>query len=623
MKYKIAKIATGFLTLFLFFSFTISCDNDDDSGNGGNFNVTELRAMIDQAQTLLGNTEEGTMAGDQQPGSKATLQSVIAAIEKLIIASESQADIDDAGLKMEAAIQTYIESVVATAIPWVKQGPNGTGIRLSDNIKPILFGASTIEVQVYIVDLNQSGFSNNLFSIENFPARGFGVRYFANGLIEVVSGIGEAWPTNSAPEGTMTAGEWIDVAYTNTGSAQKLYINGELVAALDGTTPVTTDVPFYLGNSPVFNDRIVNALYREFKVWNSALDQATIQNNIGSTVEGTEAGLEAYFPFSSDLGSSFEDVTGKYTATLEGDVTWEEGPPVIILDYTNLDTAIQEITDFKATIVEGDQDGDFPIGTVAFIDTLIANANDVRANEGRQTALDDAASALTTSIALINSNLVGPSEGIYIDSEDPNAVGLRMTPNYTPTGDYTYELDLKLRTLLLPNGAFGDIFGNNTMGLRVNGYLELTEENLLNAGGGWNFTFLEDIGNYSGPMFPPLTIKSGIWQHVAIVHDNTALTTSIYVDGEMVAQQTDIGVPLQSAWAETWLGNAFGFKINGDIKDFRIWDEIRLPSQLNMEINGNEPNLRTYFPLDRVKGIFFKDETGNYNGEMRGVLWNK
>jgi hypothetical protein len=109
-----------------------------------------------------------------------------------------------------------------------------------------------------------------------------------------------------------------------------------------------------------------------------------------------------------------------------------------------------------------------------------------------------------------------------------------------------------------------------------------------------------------------------------VVHDDTAQTTSIYVDGEMVAQQTEIGVPVPSGFAETWLGNTFGFKITGDIKDFRIWDSARTPDQLNAEINGDEPNLITYFPLDRVRGIFFTDDTdsGEFNGEMRGIQWN-
>jgi hypothetical protein len=46
-------------------------------------------------------------------------------------------------------------------------------------------------------------------------------------------------------------------------------------------------------------------------------------------------------------------------------------------------------------------------------------------------------------------------------------------------------------------------------------------------------------------------------------------------------------------------------------------------SELNAEIVGNEPDLHIYFPLDRVAGLSFADETGNYNAELRGVVWEK
>lgn len=624
MKKNIIKIASSCLAALLMLTMVISCNNDDEP-TGGNFNITELQSLLTDAQSLLESTDEGINAGDQQPGSKATLQSVINWIQGRIVSSESQADISDASVKLQAAIATYQQSVVSTAFPWVQHGV-GSGIELSNNVKQTIYAGSTMEMEIYIVDLNQAGFSNNLFGTEDFPAVGMSARYFGNGVIELVTGIGNAWPTSppSAP-GTMKSGEWVNVAFTNSGSTQQLFINGELIGTLNAT-PATNDKPWILGNSPTFNDRSSNVLFREFKVWNSVLDQATIQSNINTQVTGSEAGLEVYFPFGSDLGPTFSDIIGNSTATLQGNTEWVPEPPVILLEYATLDAAIQELTTFRTTVNEGDQDGDFPIGTLEFIDGLLTTSADVRETETRQTALDGQAATITRTIGLINDNLVADADGIFVDSEDPSSVGLRITPNYNPTGDYTYELDLRLSTFFLPTGdlGIGDIFGNGSVGLRVNGYIgDLTEEKLLNSGGGWNFTNIEGVG-FTGPMFPPLTLRSGVWQHVAVVHDNTARTTSIYVDGEMIVQQTDIGAPVPSGFAETWLGNTFGFKITGDIKDFRIWEEARTPAELNMEITGDEPNLITYFPLDRVKGLSFVDDTdsGEFNGEMRGVIWN-
>jgi hypothetical protein len=607
------------LPLVLVF-FTVSCADDDEVTQS--FDIAQLESRISEAENLIATGVEGINAGDYQPGSKQSLQDVVNWIYKRIESSKGQGDIDDAVIKLNAAIDKFLVSLVSEAFPWIKHGI-GSGIELSDNVKLGIYAGSTMEMEIYIVDLNQSGYSNNLFSTEDEPSRGLTARYFGSGEIELVAGTAEGWPTSPrAPVGTLKSGEWMNVAYTNTGSEQKLYINGQLVATL-AAVPEQTDARWVLGNSPTFNDRSCNTLYKEFKVWNSVLDQGAIQANIGATVNGTEAGLVAYFPFSSNLGNSFTDVVGNSTATLKGNFEWVAQPPIIVLDYSKLNIAIQKMTDFRATVVEGNMDGDYPIGTLDYIDALIENANDTLENDGRQTVLDSTAESLEDAIALIKDNLVAAADGVYVDSQDPSSVGLRITPNYTPQGDYTYEFELRLKTLnLTTNPPIGDIMGNGNIGFRVNGYAELTEENVLNSGGGWNWTNVAGFG-YIGPMYPAGTLKSGIWQHVVIVHDDTAKTTAIFVDGVKVGESTDIGVPVVSGWAEIWLGNTFGFKMNGSIKNFRIWDEVRSEGQFNADIDGTEPNLQMYFPLDRVQGIQFKDATGDYNGEMRGIIWNK
>ncbi|WP_116524493.1 LamG domain-containing protein [Seonamhaeicola aphaedonensis] len=604
----------GVLIPLVMVFFTISCGDDDAPTQS--FDIAQLQSRITEAENLIATGVEGINAGDYQPGSKDALQDVVNWIYKRIESSKSQADIDDAVIKLNAAIDKFLVSVVSEAFPWIQHG-NGSSIELSENVKQAIYQPSTLEMEIYIVDLNQAGFSNNLLSTEDEPSRGMAARYFGTGEIELVAGTTDGWPTSPrSPAGTLKSGEWMNVAFTNSGSEQKLYINGQLVATLAGV-PEMTDVPWLLGNSPTFTDRSCNVLFREFKVWNSVFDQSTIQSNIGATIDGTESGLVVYFPLSSNLGNSFSDVVGNSTATLKGTFEWVAEPPIIVLDYTNLNVAVQELTDFRATVTEGDMDGDYPVGTLDYIDSLLANANDVLQNETRQTALDDTADAIGDAIDLINANLVGPADGVYVDRDNPSSIGFRITPNYTPQGDYTVEFDLKLKTLQM--GGSGEIFGNGSYGLRVFGYTNPTEEEILASGGLWNFTH---ISGWIGPEAPALSVRSQVWQHVAIVHDDTARTTSIYVDGEMVGQSTDIGVPDVSGWGETWLGNSWGAKMNGSIKDFRIWDEARSVGQLNADITGSEPNLQIYFPLDRVKGLQFSDETGDYSGEMRGIVWN-
>jgi len=224
-------------------------------------------------------------------------------------------------------------------------------------------------------------------------------------------------------------------------------------------------------------------------------------------------------------------------------------------------------------------------------------------------------------IDLVNDNLVGDANGFYIDDQDASMRGFRITPYYVPQGDYTFEFEMRLTDLFYP-GGIGDALELNVLGFRVNGYTELTEENLLNSGGGWNYTF---TNGFTGPTFPALTLQPEKWLQIAIVHDDTALTTAVYVDGELVGMQENITAPSDCCPVEQiYVGaNRFGQKIDGSIRDFRLWDTVRTPAEFGADITGSESGLRIYFPLDRVNGIKFSDETGNFMGELQGVIWNK
>ncbi|MBI9057263.1 MAG: hypothetical protein JEZ01_05785 [Labilibaculum sp.] len=605
----------SYLAAFLMV-FTISaCDDDDKSGT---FETSSLEALVTEAEGLIANSEEGINAGDFKPGAKAELQTVVDWVLWTIDRADNQEDISDAAVKLQRYIDIFKANTVAVAMPWIQQ-ENDTYIQISDNIKTVLGGEWTIELKCYIVDLNTKGYSNNLFSAEQMgPDSGFGARYFGDGKIQIVTG-NSNWVDSGdqAGPGTMIAGDWMDVTMTSTGTHHELFINGSKVAEVDNTHLVAADAPFVIGNSPTWTDRVCNTLVKDFRVWNSVLDESTINANRTASFEGTESGLECYFPFGSDLGESFVDVTGKYTATIKGKVEWISEPPVIVLDKAKLTAAIQDITDFKATVVEGDMDGDYPAGTIAYIDALIVDANDALINETRQSGLDDKADALAAATDLINSMLVGDADGILIDRDVPSAVGLRITPNYTPQEDYTVEFNVKVKSFF--GYGTGEFFNNGEYGIWVYGYEELTEENVLNTGRLWNFT---NAGNgWQGPKAEALSIKAGEWQHVAIVHDDAARTTTLYVDGVAKGIQEDIGAPNNSGWGEMWLGNGWG-KMDGYMKDFRLWDVARDAADLDAVIDGTEAGLNVYFPLDRVKGVKFSDETGTYQGDMRGISWN-
>lgn len=617
----------GWATLVLFILLAVSCKKDETYGP---FDNTTLDATILEAQQLADNSVEGTNPGDFKPGSIKTLQEVIDwAIWQKENAKE-QEDIADAVTRLNEYIAKFNGSIVKLAIPWIHQEP-GTYIEIADNtagsgvagrMKEITKQPFTIEAKFYIVDLKQRGYSNNLFASVMGEGgandRGFDIRYFSDGVVHINVGGGTGWKTVESAPGTIKAGQWMHISYVNNITSHKLFVDGvEVLSSNDTYADADASYPVTVGNTSTWNDRTINGMVHDIRIWTEARSAAMINETLNE-VSGDESNLEIYLPLNSDLGNEVASTNNRFMAKMTGNITWEiDGtPPVIVLDYTKINAAKANVVAY-GNVTEGTNNGDYPVGTNAYLQSLIAQANDVIATANRQDQLDDKADDINENLALVELYRVDDADGVFVDLNDPNAVGLRITPNYTPQGDYTVEFQVKVKTLF--GYGTGEFFNNGNFGVWVYGYQNLTEEEILKSGGLWNFT---DAGSgWQGPKTSPLVITPGIWQHVAIVHNNTARTTTLFVDGIPRAVQEDIGTPNVSGWGEIWLGNGWG-KMYGSIKNFRMWNETRSVQELNGNISGSETNLEIYLPLDRVAGVSFSDVTGDYNAELRGIKWN-
>lgn len=616
----------SFLATLLVLLVFAACEDEETVGLSP---TADLESLIIEAEDLIENSEEGTSPGDYQPGAKQKLQDVLIWVDWQIDNASENKEISDAAIKLQAQIEKFKASTVQLAIP-IWNNSAGSYIQISDNIKTVLSENNnfTIEVETYYLG---PGWIETIFSAgegDDGAPFGFNLRCFGDQLDLTIGAGPDGWNVTSLPGGAgLRPGEWAHYAVTKSGSEWKVYLNGvEVISNPEGSaeTYFRPDVPFAIGESAFWPGRAYNGMIKDFRVWSEVRTPEQLIENKDLTLDGTEDGLEVYFPLDANLGTEFKDNTGNFTATIVGsDVIWAPDgiPPVIELDFSTLDAAITNAQEMKESIVEGENDGDYPVGTKDFIQAAIDNALEIKESAEKQDEVDAATEALNSAVENAEDNLVADAMGVYIDREDPDAVGLRITPNYTPQGDYTVEFDLRLKTLFMESGDNGEIFGNGSFGLRVFGYNEFTEQAIANSGRLWNFTNWN--GAYDGPEAPPFSVKSGEWQHVAIVHNQTDNTTAIVVDGVEVALQTGISAPLESGWGEIWLGNSWGGKMNGSIKDFRIWDEAKEYSELDAEIDGSEANLQIYFPLDRVAGVSFSDVTGNYNAELRGIEWNK
>jgi len=626
MKIFRTKILSKF-ALVVMILLAVSCKKEDSKGS---YDAAALEAVISQAETLIKNSKEGTMPGDFKPGSIKTLQDVVTwARWQKDNATKSQ-DISDAVIRVNTYIDKFKANIVKLAIPWIHQEP-GTYIEITDNttgagsagkMKELTKKPFTIEAKYYILDLQQRGYSNEFFSNVMGEGgandRGCEVRYFGDGVVHINVAGGNGWKTVESSAGVIKAGQWMHITYVNNISSQKLYIDGvEVLTSNYAYLDSDAGYPLILGNTTPWNDRVMNAMVKDFRFWSEARTTGQISESL-NTVTGSEPKLEVYLPLTSDLGTEVASTNNKFKAKFVKNVTWvADGiPPVIELNFAALNAAKASVIAL-GTLPEGNNNGNYPVGTNAYLQDLIAQINTTLTTAKRQDQIDSKATEITEKLALVKTNLVADADGIFVDLKDPKAVGLRITPNYTPQGDYTVEFQVKVKTLFGYNT--GEFFNNGNFGVWVYGYEELTEEKILKSGGLWNFT---DAGNgWKGPKTSPLVITPGIWQHVAIVHNHAARTTTMYVDGVERAVQTDIGAPNVSGWGEIWLGNGWG-KMYGSIKNFRLWNSVKASNELNASISGTESNLEIYLPLNRVAGVSFTDKTGNYKAEMRGIKWN-
>ena len=109
---------------------------------------------------------------------------------------------------------------------------------------------------------------------------------------------------------------------------------------------------------------------------------------------------------------------------------------------------------------------------------------------------------------------------------------------------------------------------------------------------------------------PSSSLAAGEWFHVAATYDGTII--KIYQDGSLVDSKAQSGntAEVNYLFFGAWLGS-----FNGLMDEIRIWDIVRTPGEIAStmlgSLQGDEPGLVGYWPLDDGSGQFASDATGN------------
>ena len=109
------------------------------------------------------------------------------------------------------------------------------------------------------------------------------------------------------------------------------------------------------------------------------------------------------------------------------------------------------------------------------------------------------------------------------------------------------------------------------------------------------------------------------WEHVAWTYQNNLVT--VYINGESLGSTYSRG-PLANGAILYWnLIGKSSITIHGEIDEFRVWSDVRTPTELkdNMfkELNGDETGLVAYYKMTNASGTTVTDNSSNtYNGTM-------
>jgi hypothetical protein len=119
-------------------------------------------------------------------------------------------------------------------------------------------------------------------------------------------------------------------------------------------------------------------------------------------------------------------------------------------------------------------------------------------------------------------------------------------------------------------------------------------------------------------------LQSNVWQHVAVVIDGTARTTTFYVDGQPAGtfSRTNINNNLDSLFLGKRGGSAPSF-YSGQMDDVRLWTTARSSVEINLyafqQLPFNATGLAAYWAFNEGSSTVLKDGTLN---RITGTLQN-
>ena len=209
------------------------------------------------------------------------------------------------------ATQTF--TITQTAAALNLDGTNDY-VSIPNNSTLNISGAITVEAWVY--PTKNSGIQNVISKSSNTSNNGYIFPRTDDGWNKFVAyfHIGGGWKTLDATFGSGSLNQWHHLAATWDGTNIRIYKDGVLVntsVAYSGSITTNTNV-LAIGNQTGFSEYYGGSV-DEARVWNRALCQSEIQNNMNCEIATTASGLVANYHFNQGIASGSNSGTTSLT----------------------------------------------------------------------------------------------------------------------------------------------------------------------------------------------------------------------------------------------------------------------------------------------------------------------
>lgn len=197
-----------------------------------------------------------------------------------------------------------------------------------------------LTVELWTKGANPTGTAPMVSKYANSSFNGWALNMTTGGLVQGFyfnSGANFSYDVRS--NSAITDGNWHHVAYILDNTGSYLYIDGVLNQSTGWTgtpTAATTTQALQFGQMTGYSG-IYNGQMEEVRIWNVALTQSQIRENMHLTLSGGESGLVGYWQFNEESGDAIDVVNGN-NGTLQGGVSRVESTVSVAKGISSLQT---------------------------------------------------------------------------------------------------------------------------------------------------------------------------------------------------------------------------------------------------------------------------------------------